>query len=137
MTFSSWWSWTLGALAHHLPILSFNFLRLFLFLVFFFFSLIFFIFLCSFLFLWRENKNKDKSRGREGRAGGPAVGVWGGAEQSILYPQGDQREQGTVIGRVPKGPGPRETSHNGVVGAANGSIKTLLVKMVSANKNGG
>ena len=82
------------------------------------------------------NKKIKTEEGKEEQVE-PAAGVWGGAEQSILYPQGDQREQGTVIGRVPRGPGPREASHNGVVGAANGSIKTLLVKMVSANKNGG
>ena len=102
-------------------------------LIFFGFFFLFFSFLvynillffCVFFFC------ENKIRGREGRAGGPAAGVWGGAEQSqvnpllfwsILYPQGDQREQGAVTARVSKGPGPRETSHNGAASTAIGSI---------------
>ena len=104
---------------------------IFFFSRFFFYSLIFFIFWCVF-FSVSCGKNKRiriKTEEVKEEQGDQQLGSEE-ARSSIfcVYPQGDQREQGAVIVRVSKGPGARETSHNETVSAANGSIKTLLIK---------
>lgn len=109
----------------------FVFFLVFSFFHFFFYSLIFFIFWCVF-FSVSCGKNKRiriKTEGVKEEQGDQQLGSEE-ARSSIfcVYPQGDQREQGAVIVRVSKGPGARETSHNETVSAANGSIKTLLIK---------
>ncbi|CAL8319255.1 unnamed protein product [Gadus morhua 'NCC'] len=63
-----------------------------------------------------------RSERGSGVAGGGGSGADSSSRSAEMEDGGDQREQGAVTARVSKGPGPRETSHNGAASTAIGSI---------------